>query len=354
MKPNLFQLVLIFGAAGVGVVAALAIGLPIPFLLGSLVGAASLSMTLATRTDQRLYYPQLLREVFVAVIGVMIGATFTPAVIDQVPSLTLTLGAMTLFVGLVQGVNYVIFRHIGKYDRATATFAAMPGGLIEAVSLGERAKADVETLTIQHFVRIVLVIVAVPLLFLAFTGESVGSAAGETLQTNVAKYSDWLLTVILALSGLFIGKRFHLPAAPLLGPLVITALLQATQVVDMQGPQLLLNVAQFVVGASLGAQFAKSRPRQLATSIGLGLLSVTVTLAIAALAALALMQVAPFSFQMLFISFSPGGITEMSLIALSLEVSPVLVSTHHLFRILLTVLATKFVASFKKMQQGDP
>jgi uncharacterized membrane protein AbrB (regulator of aidB expression) len=43
------------------------------------------------------------------------------------------------------------------------------------------------------------------------------------------------------------------------------------------------------------------------------------------------------SFDALLISFAPGGITEMSLIALSLGISPVLVAAHHLFRIVLTV-----------------
>lgn len=344
MKTNLLQLVLIFISAGAGVAAAIALGLPIPFLLGSLVGAATLSITFAVKTGLRLFYPQLLREVFVAVIGVMIGATFNIEVFDQVSALTLTLSAMTLFVAIVFGTNYVIFRHIGKYDRATATFAAMPGGLIEAIALGERSKANVETLTIQHFVRIVLVIVAVPMLFLAFTGETVGSAAGERMQTAAATYADWQITGVLALVGLFIGKRFHLPAAALIGPLILTALLQTLQIVEIRSPHLLLNTAQLVVGASLGTQFARSSPRQLVASLGLGFLSVTVTGSIAALVALVLATTSSFSFQTLFISFSPGGITEMGLIALSLGVSPVLVSIHHLFRILFTVFLTSFIA----------
>ncbi|MEY8837729.1 AbrB family transcriptional regulator, partial [Cribrihabitans sp. XS_ASV171] len=46
-------------------------------------------------------------------------------------------------------------------------------------------------------------------------------------------------------------------------------------------------------------------------------------------------SVMPFS--ALLISFAPGGVTEMSLIALSLGVSPLLVTVHHLFRIIMSV-----------------
>ena len=46
----------------------------------------------------------------------------------------------------------------------------------------------------------------------------------------------------------------------------------------------------------------------------------------------------------LFISFAPGGVTEMGLIALSLGVSPVVVACHHLFRIFVTVSVAGMIA----------
>ena len=51
----------------------------------------------------------------------------------MVPTLAITLGAMMVFVAVAQAANYAIFRYLGRYDRATSTYAAMPGGLIEAV-----------------------------------------------------------------------------------------------------------------------------------------------------------------------------------------------------------------------------
>ena len=49
-------------------------------------------------------------------------------------------------------------------------------------------------------------------------------------------------------------------------------------------------------------------------------------------------QVVPIPLDVLFVSYAPGGVTEMSLIALSLQVSPVIVAAHHLFRIIVTVI----------------
>ena len=49
------------------------------------------------------------------------------------------------------------------------------------------------------------------------------------------------------------------------------------------------------------------------------------------------------SWQVLFMVYSPGGVVEMGLIALSLEVSPVLVTLHHLLRITLTVMVMPYI-----------
>lgn len=338
------QLALIFGVGLAGALVAHAVGLPIPFLLGSLAVTATVALTLAARTGKVLFFPKLLRESFIAVAGAMIGTTFTPDILLMAPTLIITLCAMMVFVALAQGTNYAIFRHLGGYDRATATYAAMPGGLIEAVELGERAGGDVETLSIQHFVRIVLVIVTVPMLFLVVTGEAVGSAAGQTLEKSPADWQDWMLIAVLAPVGMILGKVLRLPAAPLIGPMVLTAGLQATGAIDLQGPQILLNAAQLVIGVSLGTRFANSTPRRLVAALGLGVVSITATLTIASVMSLAIVPFVSLSFQTLLISFSPGGVTEMSLVALSLGVSPVLVSTHHLFRILFTVGVASLLA----------
>ena len=50
---------------------------------------------------------------------------------------------------------------------------------------------------------------------------------------------------------------------------------------------------------------------------------------------------------MLLISFAPGGVTEMALIALSLQANPALVTAHHIYRIILTVIEMSVIARWK-------
>ncbi|KIN74568.1 putative ammonia monooxygenase [Sulfitobacter guttiformis KCTC 32187] len=314
-----------------------ALGVPIPFLIGSLFTSAAVSLTYYARTQNRLWFPLLLRKAFIAVIGIKIGSTFTSDVLAEAPSLLITLTAMVVFIALAQAINYAVFRHIGRYDKVTALYSAMPGGLIEAVSLGEKAGGDVEMLSVQHFVRVILVIIAVPALFLIFTGQSVGSADGQIMQTVRSDWKDWAIIAILVPIGIFLGQQLRLPAAHLVGPLLLTAALQGTGAIDLHGPAELLNIAQLIVGAGLGTMFARSTMRRLAAAMGLGMISVAITLGLSAVFAAVLARWVAMPFGVLLISFAPGGVTEMSLVALSLGVSPVLVTAHHLFRIVFTV-----------------
>lgn len=338
------QLALILGLAALGAWGARHLGLPIPYLLGSLTASATLSLLVYSRMRRRLWYPLRLRTAFIGVIGAMIGSNFSPEILTLAPSLLLSFLAMTAFIAGAWGINYAIFRHIGGYDRPTATFSALPGGLIEAVTLGEQAGGDVEVLSLQQFIRIVVVVVTVPTLFLLWTGHAVGSSAGQSLERTPADWIDWAAFLAIVPAGLLLGRRLSLPAAALMGPLLLSALLHGAGLWHLNGPGVLLSGAQLVVGAGLGTMFARSTLRHLVTGFGLGLLSVGAMLVLGGGIALLLAQLVPIPLQTLLISFAPGGVTEMSLIALSLGANPVLVAAHHLFRILFTVMAAGIVA----------
>ena len=69
----------------------------------------------------------------------------------------------------------------------------------------------------------------------------------------------------------------------------------------------------------------------------MGLLSGGFMLGLAALFASLTTELVPAGFEVMFISFAAGGLAEMSLIALSLNFSPIVVALHHLVRIFFTI-----------------
>lgn len=349
LRWDAIALQLLLGAMGGGL--AYAIGAPMPFLVGGLIATAAAAIWANGRGIFAQTFPVPVRRYFTAIIGTMIGQSFTPDLLASVAAYKVTLAGIAVFVVVAQGVGYLLFRVVGRYDPHTAFFAAMPGGLIEAVTYAEQYGADVRAISVQHFVRVILVVVLVPFGFLLWTGEAVGSGAGMALSSGQHDAGDLLLTLGVAAIGSVLGLRLRLPAGILIGPLALSALLQAFGVLDVHGPGWLLYLSQLVVGVGLGASFAGITRALLARAFALCALSVAAFLAIGVGFAVALHRVTGLDLPALIISFAPGGVTEMSLIALSLHLSPLIVAAHHVFRILMTVVLASVVV--RGMGRGD-
>jgi membrane AbrB-like protein len=136
---------------------------------------------------------------------------------------------------------------------------------------------------------------------------------------------------------LFAGRKVGLPVAHLTGPLILGLILSVSGTVSVDIPEWMQNLAQFMIGTSLGAQFSGVSRRLLVRGLGTGLVSGVYMLMLAGLAATLLINYVPAGFAPLFISFAAGGLAEMSLIALTLNFNPVVVALHHLARIVLTI-----------------
>ena len=130
-----------------------------------------------------------------------------------------------------------------------------------------------------------------------------------------------------------------------MGPLFLCALLHVSGLVKITSPPWLLHLSQLFIGLSLGAQFSGVDRSLLKRGAITSLFVVSYMLLVTLVFAFVLNQFLPASLAALFISFAPGGVTEMNLIALSLNLSPVIVATHHLVRIIATVWITSAFAS---------
>ena len=136
-------------AAALGGFVAKALGLPLPFLLGALVVTAAAAIGGLTVMGAPLALPQDIRMYFVPVIGVAIGAAFTPAVLEEAARWWPTLLGLAVFVPLAHTLCFLITRRAAGVDRVTAFYGTMPGGFIEAITMGEEAGADVALLSVM-------------------------------------------------------------------------------------------------------------------------------------------------------------------------------------------------------------
>lgn len=310
---------------------------PLPYLLGALLANAVAIFVLPKPLIAGVTIPDTVRHPFIACIGLLIGAQVHLELIANWSAVLILLILITVFTPLALALNIVIFRRFAGYDRPTAYFSAAPGGLIEAIEFGTQAGANVAILSMQQFLRIVFVVTLVPFAMSIWQGHPVGSAAGLSAAAPSDITPLWIV-LIVGLAGYLLGRLKALPAGQLTGPLIVAAVLSSTGVLHLQLPGWLIIAAQVVIGAALGLRFNGLSLAVLRRGVMLGLISVTAMLTLGALLAWILTLIVPLSSKAAFLSFAPGGVTEMALVALSIAADPAIVTLAHVYRIVLTVV----------------
>jgi len=218
----------------------------------------------------------------------------------------------------------------------------MPGGFIEAITMGEENGADPRMLNLLQFLRLIVCILAVPTTFMLVEGIAVGSAAG--VEMKAAGELDALDVVVLVLAGvigLLLGRKIGLPAAIITGPIIVSAAAHLAGWTDAAPPGGMVSATQLVVGLTLGIRFGGLDKKEIGLGVYLIALSVSVALALALLFGFILGPFIGEPIEAVILAFAPGGVVEMSLIAISLEVSVIYVAIHHVARILLAVFFGK-------------
>lgn len=343
LRPPLLALAL--GAAGG--VAAYFLGLPLPFLLGSVMAVAAAALIDFRPFGIAPVMPEKIRLFFVPVIGVSIGTAFTPAVLEEIPRWWPSFVALLVFIPLTQFIGYVAMRRLGGIDPATAFYGAAPGGLIEAVLLGEKAGADAAMLTMLQFMRLLLCIIFIPIGISIWTGHAVGSSAGAVIGGNDPLSAlDWAILTVTGLVGTLIAKRLNFPAWQMTGALLASSLVHLFGVVEGGPPGWLVAVTQLVIGITLGARFVGKSPRLFLVALRVSGVYVLLSCALAALFAAPVHLWVDEKWTAVFLAFAPGGLAEMSLIALSLQMSVIYVTAHHVLRIVLAVFSARYLSPF--------
>ncbi len=307
--------------------------LPLAWMIGAMLMVTCLAIAGA---GVRASPP--LRSGMVAVLGVMLGSGFTPQMVDQMPLWSISLAGLLPYTALSGLAGYLYFRRFFGYDPATSYFSAMPGGLSEMLLIGSQSGGDPRVISLTHAARILMVVMILPFGFQAALGYEVGSSSSPGKPLLEVPLEDLGLLAACALVGLPLANLLRLPAAHLIGPMVLSAVVHLAGLTTAAPPLELVAAAQVVIGSAVGTRFAGTDLRFLARALlgaaGLSVLLLTITL----LSALLLTLPTGLPLEPLILAYAPGGLAEMSLIGLALGLDAAFVATHHSVRIVLIVI----------------
>ncbi|MEZ5823744.1 MAG: AbrB family transcriptional regulator [Geminicoccaceae bacterium] len=326
-----FALAMLLGGAGGALFQYLQ--LPLAWMLGSM-----LVTTIASMAGMRLAVPRPLRDPMVAVLGVLLGSGFDMELLASARGWWPTIAILPAYVITVGGVGFLYLRHVTRLDVRTAYFAATPGGFGEMILMGEQAGGDVRRIALMHSTRVLLIVLMVP--FLVRTLFPDVNDLPRRSPTGSFEFDLLEGLVLLACAGIGYkaGQWVKLPGATIVGPMILSAAAHIAGLAHGAPPFAVVAIAQLVIGAGIGARFSGYSLREVLTTLraGLGLVLAlfAATFCVGALAH-TLTDASPIA---LFLALAPGGVAEMSLVALAMGIEPAYVATHHIVRIALVVM----------------
>ncbi|GLQ07704.1 AbrB family transcriptional regulator [Sneathiella chinensis] len=341
---------LCYGA--VGGLAFFLLDLPLAWMMGSMC----LTTVLALR-GMTLQVHDGLRKVMTAVLGVMLGSSFSPGLFQNLSVWQNGLALLTLNVVLSMIVIYWYYRKIGGFDPITAYFSSAPGGFNVMYEVGEAKGGDGRAIALIHATRILFLVMTVPLAFRY--GADIQSGASELdLIGNWGDLEGYLWLSLAAVVGYVGGGLIRLPASHLMGPLAVAAIFEITGITSAKPPMLIVYAAQLVIGTAIGLRFLGTTWHEIRHIIVLSLGSTVVMMLLAVLLSYFATSFVGVSIPGLILALSPGGLAEMSLVALALGIDVAFVSIMHVIRITAIIsivpLAYPTVSKLWDRQKPDP
>jgi membrane AbrB-like protein len=277
--------------------------LPSPWLFGSLVAG----MAHALLASEELDVPPLAFRVGQALVGAVIGALVQLATLLRIasdwPSVVLvTFG--TLAISVAAGRLLALDRDVSP---VTGAFALVAGGASGIVALARELGADDRVVTIVQYLRVLLVLLAMPLVtgFVFHPPTGAGSLAGS----HTRWLPDLTFVVLAVVIGLLLQRVVTAPATALLGPMLVAVALSASGVLGhVSVPTALENLGYALIGVRVGLRFTRASLRSIARLLPLATALIVAVIVACGLLGLLLAEVTGTDRLTAYLATTPGGL----------------------------------------------
>jgi membrane AbrB-like protein len=289
-----------------------AAGLPSSYLFGALlVGIAA-----ALLAPDRLAIPQPVFTAALGVAGVVLGTLLDSSSLDAIADSWLPLAlvtAATLAISLAAGA---VLARVTPLDLPTATLGMVAGGASGIVGISGELGADDRLVAFMQYLRVLLIVLLTPILVaIAFPGEATHAATAAEPLLGDAR--GWLLMLATAVAGVAAAAAVRFPAAWLLGPMVLAAILSlAVPGGEFKVPRLAEELAFSLIGLQVGLKFTLDTIRLLGRLLLPVIVAVLGVLAACAVLALLLDVTSEVSFRDAYLATTPGGLYAVLAVAL--------------------------------------
>ncbi|AFL67922.1 AbrB family transcriptional regulator [Sulfurospirillum barnesii] len=306
---------------------------PLPWLLGSIV-----AIGIASRFPKiPLQSPKLFSAPARAVLGITVGSAFNPTMIHYLGDYLSSIVLIFPFVLLVTFCGMLYYWKWLKFDKMSAYFSSMPGGLLEMVTLAEATGANVYKVTMTQSVRLLCIVFTLPFMIQALSHISLDGTVSITQPFLNSDPHDMLILIVCALLGWWGALKLKIPGGTMLGPMVLGAMVYSLGIVDSRPPNEMIKLIQLILGSTVGFVFVGVTCKEITKVFVQTLGYFAILVILSALFVFGVSWLTDFPLISIILAFSPGGQSEMNLIAIIVGANLPYVALHHIVRMFLVM-----------------
>ncbi len=309
---------------------------PLAWFLGPMI-----ITSIVTLCGIKTRMPKLVLSATLILLGLYIGNYIDKNLFSQIHQ---WLWTSLIMLGYIIVSVLLVSRYLEKfsgYDKKTSIFSAAPGALGPLMILAEDEKSDLSRVATSHLIRLIIIITVFPFIVNSF--YNVEDIETVKLSLNDQNSFDLLILIFISIVFILLFDRLRIPAALLSGTLVASGVLQITDLAAYKLPPNIIDYSLLILGSSVGCRFADKTFNEIGKNALHSFVATFLLVMLGLLAAFIASLIIDKNFFTLLLSYCPGGIYEVAVIAIFFDLDPEFVSFHHIIRLLMILFIVPLI-----------
>jgi hypothetical protein len=302
--------------------------IPLAWMLGPM-----LAISIAALAGIKVKMPKLALSAILIILGLHIGNYIDQNLLSQMKDWIWT--SMVMFFYILVSI-FIVSKYLQKfsgYKEKTSIFSAAPGALGPLLILAEYEKSDLSQVATAHLIRLIIIITLFPFFVVNFSPtEAITIEKFNYMDQN---HLDLIILLIVSVILIYIFDKIKVPAPLLAGALVASGILQITEIASYKLPDQSINFCLLILGASVGCRFADKSLNEVIRNTTHSFVATVLLVLLGVIAAIVASYFVENNFLTLLLSYCPGGIYEVAVIAIAFDLDPNFVAFHHIIRLLM-------------------
>ena len=310
--------------------------IPLAWFLGPMIVTS-----IAALSGLKILMPKIVLSFILIILGLHIGNYIDQNLFNQMINWIWTSFIMLIYIIICILVVAKYLQKFSGYSKKASIFSAAPGALGPLIILAENEKTDLSQVATSHLIRLIIIITVIPFIIVNNTNTDV--LVIDNFDYMSQNHLNLILLIIASLFFILIFDKIKVPAALLSGTLFASGLLQITDIASYRLPDETVNFCLLILGSSVGCKFAEKTVKEIANNSLHSIVATTILVVLGLLAAYVATFFVDTNILTLILSFSPGGIYEVAVIAIAFDLDPDFVAFHHIIRLLFILFTVPII-----------